>query len=84
MTTSTQTTRVYDEIIDFIAAGTTPQSVIDFQLSEAAKELVADLVYQAKTEGLTEDEKRELDHFLTLEHIMRLVKARAYKYISVE
>ncbi len=84
MTTSTQTTRVYDEIIDFIAAGTTPQSVIDFQLSEAAKELVADLVYQAKTEGLTGDEKRELDKYLMLEHLMTLVKAKAHKYIHAE
>ena len=84
MTTSTQTTRVYDEIIDFIAAGTTPQSVIDFQLSEAAKELVADLVYQAKTEGLTEDEKRELDKYLMLEHLMTLVKAKAHTYINAE
>lgn len=84
MNTPTQTTKVYDEIIDFIAAGTTPQSVVDFQLSEAAKERLEDLVYQHKTEGLTKDEKRELDHFLTLEHIMRLAKSRAYKYINAE
>ncbi len=84
MTTSVKTTRVYDEIIDFIAAGTTPQSAIDFKLSDAAQERVADLVYLAKTEGLTGDEKKELDHYLTLEHIMRLAKARAYTYISTE
>lgn len=84
MTTSVKTTRVYDEIVDFIAAGTTPQSVIDFKLSDAAQERLEDLVYQAKTEGLTGDEKKELDHYLTLEHIMRLIKARAYTYISAE
>lgn len=84
MTTSVKNTRVYDEIIEFIAAGTTPQSVIDFKLSDAAQERVADLVYQAKTEGLTGDEKKELDHFLTLEHIMTLIKARAYHYINAK
>ncbi|MBD2778423.1 hypothetical protein [Iningainema tapete] len=82
MNTSTETIKVYDEIIDFIAAGTTPQSVVDFQLSEAANDRLEELVYRYKTEGLTGDEKRELDHFLTLEHIMRLVKALAYKYIN--
>lgn len=82
MNTPVKTTKVYDEIIDFIAAGTTPQSVVNFQLSEAAKERLEDLVYRAKTEGLTGDDKRELDHFLTLEHIMTLAKARAYQYIS--
>ncbi|MHC5615318.1 MAG: hypothetical protein ACYTXA_31205 [Nostoc sp.] len=31
MTRSVNTTKVYDEIIEFIAAGTTPQSVMDFK-----------------------------------------------------
>ncbi|MEP0800312.1 hypothetical protein [Funiculus sociatus] len=84
MTSSVKTTKVYDEIIDFIAAGTTPQSVINFRLSEAAQERLEDLVYKHKMGELTPDEKRELDHFLTLEHIMRLAKARAYKYIKAE
>lgn len=84
MTTSLKTTKVYDEIIDFIAAGTTPKTVIDFQVSEAAKERLADLIYRSKTEGLTPEEKSELDKYLVLEHIMRLAKARAYKYINPE
>lgn len=84
MTTSVNTTKVYDEIIDFIAAGTTPQSVIDFKLSNAAQERLEDLVYKHKMGELTLQEKKELDHFLTLEHIMTLAKARAYKYIDAE
>ncbi|MBW4630982.1 MAG: hypothetical protein KME30_03480 [Iphinoe sp. HA4291-MV1] len=84
MNTSTQTTKVYDEIIDFIAAGTTPQSVVNFQLSDSAKERLEDLVYAHKMGELTPEERRELDYFLTLEHIMRLAKARAYKYINAQ
>lgn len=84
MTTSINTTKVYDEIIDFIAAGTTPQSVIDFKLSNPAQERLEDLLYAHKTGELTPEEKKELDHFLTLEHIMILAKARAHKYIRAE
>ncbi|RAM48108.1 MAG: hypothetical protein C6Y22_29665 [Hapalosiphonaceae cyanobacterium JJU2] len=84
MTTSVNTTKVYDEIIDFIAAGTTPQSVIDFKLSNTAQERLEDLVYKHKMGELTPQERKELDHFLTLEHIMTLAKARAYKYINAE
>ncbi len=84
MTTSINTAKVYDEIIDFIAAGTTPQSVINFKLSTAAQERLEDLVYRHKTGELTPEEKRELDYFLTLEHIMTLAKARAYTYIKAE
>lgn len=84
MTTSVKTTKVYDEIIDFIAAGTTPQSVIAFKLSSTAQDRLEDLVYRHKAGDLTPEEKRELDHFLTLEHIMTLAKARAYTYIQAE
>lgn len=37
------TVKAYEEIIDFIAAGTTPQNVIDFRPSEAAQARVEDL-----------------------------------------
>jgi len=84
MTTSVQTSKVYDEIIDFIAAGTTPKRVIDFKLSSAAHNRLEDLIYRHKTGELTPAEKQELDHFLTLEHIMTLAKARARTYLKSE
>lgn len=50
--------KAYEEIIDFIAAGTTPPRVIAYQPSEAAKARVADLIHQEKTTGLTPEEKK--------------------------
>lgn len=73
--------RAYEEIIDFIAAGTTPHRVIAYQPSEAAKVRVADLIYREKNAGLTLDEKSELDYCLQLEHIMRLAKVRARQFV---
>lgn len=84
MTTSVKTSKVYDDIIEFIAAGTTPQSVIDFKLSATAQERLEDLIYKHKMGELIPEEKKELDHFLTLEHIMTLAKARAHKYIKTD
>ena len=84
MTTSVKTTKVYDEIVDFIASGTTPESVINFKLLDIAQERLDDLVYQHTMGDLTPLEKKELDTFLTLEHIMTLAKARACTYIKVE
>ncbi len=75
------TTKVYEEIIDFIAAGTRPDDVIVYQPSESTKKRVANLIKREKNIGLTPDEKSELDHYMQLEHIMRLAKSRAYKYI---
>ena len=41
------------------------------------KERVGELIFREKTDGLSTDKKVELDLYLQLEHLMRLVKARA-------
>ena len=76
-----QPNKVYDEVIEFIASSS-PQNVIDFHPSEEAKGRVADLILREKTEGLSEDEKSELDHYLEIEHLMRRAKARAHHYLT--
>jgi hypothetical protein len=77
-------TRAYEEVIDFIAAGTSPHEVIAFQPSAEAKARVADLIHREKTTGLSAEETAELEHYLQLEHIMRLAKARARAYLAHE
>lgn len=74
--------RAYEEVIDFIAAGSSPSKVIAFRPSDAAKGRVAELIAREKEGGLTPDETSELDHYIQLEHIMRLAKARARKYLA--
>ena len=74
------TARVYDEIIDFIAMGPSSSSIATFHPSEATKERVADLIAREKTTGLSPDETSELNHYLQLEHLMRLTKARARQH----
>ena len=49
------TVKAYEEIIDFIAAGTTPQNVIAFRPSEAAQERVAGLLSREKEGELSAD-----------------------------
>ncbi len=71
------TTPVYHEIIEFIAAGTTPEEVANYQPSVAAQKRVADLMGRERDQRLSPEEKAELDHFMELEHILRLPKAKA-------
>ena len=77
-------TRAYEEIIDFIAAGTSPRDVVAYQPSAAAKARVADLIQQEKAACLSEEETAELEHYLQLEHVMRLAKARARLHLAHE
>ena len=78
------TVKAYEEIVDFIAAGASPDNLIAFRPSDETRQRVADLIEREKIEGLSTAEQSELDHYLQLEHIMRLVKARARRYIAHE
>jgi hypothetical protein len=69
--------RAYEEIIDFIAAGSTPGDVVAWTPSQAAKDRVAELLQNEKAGTLAPDDRAELNHYLELEHLMRLAKARA-------
>ncbi len=75
-----ETARAYEEVVNFIATQTTRESLLAFQPSDQAKERVMELVQKEKDSGLATDEKSELDHYLQLEHLMRLAKARAKQY----
>ncbi len=84
MKTSISINPAYEEIINFLAAGITSQSLVEFQVSETAKERVSDLIFREKNGGISAEEKSELDHYLILEHLLRLAKARAYDFIKNE
>ena len=76
--------KCYEEVVDFIASGPSPRAVTAFRLSEEADKRAASLVEQEKAGALSADEKSELDHYLELEHIMRLAKARARQRLMHE
>ena len=68
---------IYLELIDFVASGTTPEAVADFHPSPEAHARVAELVARERESQLTIGEASELDHFLELEHIIPMAKAKA-------
>jgi hypothetical protein len=76
------TTPAYLEIIDFIAAGTTPEAVANFHPSPEAQRRVAELMEREKLSSLSGEEQTELDHYEELEHILRMAKAKARLILS--
>ncbi len=74
--------RAYEEIVDFIAAGTSPDTVVAFRPSNATKDRVAELIRREKQAELSGEEAAELGHYLQLEHLMRLAKARAVHHLA--
>ena len=67
----------YLEVIDFIAAGSTSAQVAHFRPSPEAQRRVAELIEREKAAALSPEEKAELDHFMELEHILRMARAKA-------
>lgn len=68
-----------DEIINILAQA---PDILEFKPSEQATERVWNLISREKEGTLTDDERNELDHYAQVEHIMRLVKARARKRLK--
>lgn len=73
---------VYDELVDFLAAGTTPDDLVAFQPSESTRLRVAELVEKEKQDRLLVEERSELENYMQLEHLMRLAKAKARKHLQ--
>ena len=74
--------RAYEEIVELIASGSSSAEVAEYQASSATRLRVADLIEREKLESLSEEEKSELDHYMQLEHLMGLAKARAQAHLS--
>ena len=75
-------TRVFDEIVDFITSAPQPEQILNFKPSMAAQRRLETLLEKKREEGLNDNEKHELEQYLTIEHIMRLAKARARQRIT--
>jgi len=77
-------TQAHEEIVNFLAAGSTSRQLLEFQPSDATRERVEFLIRKEKNDGLLPDEHQELEDFMSLEHLMRLAKAKARALVSGE
>jgi hypothetical protein len=76
-------TKSYEEIIDFIAAGTTPEAVLAFRPSDDVQRRVAGLVERSNEGTISTEDQSELEDYLQLEHIMIMAKARARQHTKL-
>jgi hypothetical protein len=77
------TTKSYEEIIEFIAAGTTPEAVVAFRPSDSVLQRVEGLVRRSKEGRISTEDRSELEDYLQLEHIMIMAKARARQHTQL-
>jgi len=73
--------RAFDELAAFFASKI-PDDLIAFQPSKATSDRVELLIFKEKRDGLTVEEKGELDAYMVLERIMRLAKGKAREKVD--
>jgi hypothetical protein len=77
-------TPAYLEIIDFLAAGATPQAIVDYHPSAELRRRVVELIAREREAGLSLEDRSELDHAMVLEHILRIAQQRARRFLISE
>ncbi|MBK9018247.1 MAG: hypothetical protein IPM82_31695 [Saprospiraceae bacterium] len=59
-----------------------PAKVLEFHAPQTMQKRVDELLTKKQEKGLTKNEQEELDHYLILEHIVRLAKSRARLHLA--
>jgi hypothetical protein len=71
-----------EEIIEVLASQPTPEQILAIKPKDALQNRVSDLLARSKAGTLTAKEEAELERYLTIEHLVRLAKAHAYKQLK--
>jgi hypothetical protein len=72
---------VYDEVATFMAS-MNPEKVIAFKPSSTSQERLDFLLDKQKEIALTPEEKSEIEHYLIINRIVGLAKARALNLLA--
>jgi len=74
---------VYDDLAEFLAS-LSPERVLAYHPSEKNQERLSELLARKQTAHLTSAEAEELEHFFTVERIIRIAKAHALTLLTHE
>lgn len=83
MATST-VTQAEREVVSFLAGRPTPEEIIAYHPSALSGDRFYELqeVERERDRELTDDEQEELESYMYLEHLMRLLKAEARRRLE--
>lgn len=73
---------VYADIVTSMLAGMSPDQILAFKPSESSQTRVSELLWLSNSGNISPDERAELTHYMEVESVIRLAKARARKYVQ--
>jgi hypothetical protein len=69
--------QLFDEITDFLSSAPDTDALLAFTPSHALVDRLDELLEQNKTTGLSQEERAELDEFLRMNHLLKMVRLKA-------
>lgn len=74
-------TQAATEVAQFLAHHPTPEQIVAFHPSPEVAERAYELIYTDRDGELTEEDRKELESYLVIEHLMELIKLEAYQQL---
>jgi hypothetical protein len=74
-------TQAATEVAQFLAYHPTPEQIVAFHPSPEVAERAYELIYADRDGELTEEERKELESYLVIEHLMELIKLEAHRQL---
>lgn len=72
----------YEQVLDFLAAGPSAQEIVRFRPSAEAQQRFSELLEFNRQRELTLTETEELDHYVRIDRMISLLKAKAYSHLD--
>jgi len=82
MTVSTPSLPFYEQVLDFLAASPSAEAIINFRPSPEAQQQFSELLELNRQRELTLAETEELDHYVRIDQMVSLLKAKAYNHLD--
>ena len=68
---------IFSDLADFIVSRPTLESIINYRLPETLDQRVHELLEKNREQGVTPQEREEMDNVLAMSDLMTLTKAKA-------
>jgi hypothetical protein len=83
MTTVELSLPYYEQVLDFLARSPSAREIIEFRPSPEAQKRFSELLEANRQRQLTVAEKEELDHYVRIDQMVSLLKAKAYRHLPL-
>ena len=72
----------YEQVLEFLASGPSSQEIVAYRPPQAAQARFSRLLTDNRERQLSPREEEELDHYVGMDRMLSLLKAKALSHLS--